>query len=432
MAPSAAQPGEPRRPLRSVLIIAYHFPPLGGPGVQRTLGFARHLPAEGWRPTVVTSDGRGYWAQDPGLLDRLPTSVDVVRVPEGRVGQGIRAARRWLPARARPAIDRALFVPDLQVTWAPAAARAALAAARREPPEVVFATGAPWSSLLVGRAVARRLGRPLLADLRDPWTDGTVFRPASPAHRRLHRALEGAVHRDAAWVVANTQGNLDALRESFPVTRAKSSFIPNGWDEPDFAEVGPRTEEVGLRVGFAGNFYAGRDGADVLALFAEAAARTPDLARRLRLRFVGRTEVRAAARVAGLSVPIEELGYRPLPRALALLAECRAGLVTVPAEAHPGWVPQKLYQQLRLGQPILTLAPPGDAARLTVEAGQRWIDLSGPDPAGQLAAALVDVEAGRVASPPPAMVARYDRRRLTEALARRLDACAPRPASGPA
>ena len=42
---------------RHVLTLAYHFPPVGGAGVQRMLQLSRRLPALGWEQTVITGPG---------------------------------------------------------------------------------------------------------------------------------------------------------------------------------------------------------------------------------------------------------------------------------------------------------------------------------------------------------------------------------------
>lgn len=44
--------------MKRVLIVAYYFPPSGGPGVQRVLKFVKYLPEFGWEPAVLTvADG---------------------------------------------------------------------------------------------------------------------------------------------------------------------------------------------------------------------------------------------------------------------------------------------------------------------------------------------------------------------------------------
>ena len=68
---------EPKRSDRKVLMIAYAFPPTGGPGVQRSAKFAKYLPQFGWLPTVWTADEVDGLPRDPTLCDELPSEVVV-------------------------------------------------------------------------------------------------------------------------------------------------------------------------------------------------------------------------------------------------------------------------------------------------------------------------------------------------------------------
>jgi hypothetical protein len=44
--------------MKSVVMIAYFFPPEGNVGSYRPLRFARHLPFFGWQPTVISIDAK--------------------------------------------------------------------------------------------------------------------------------------------------------------------------------------------------------------------------------------------------------------------------------------------------------------------------------------------------------------------------------------
>src|SRR5207253_8074720 len=84
-APSILYPSRPSRTAatfdetrlsKSVLYLAYFFPPRGGAGVQRSLKFAKYLPEFGWRPLIVANgalaaDGVTRM-QDSSLLRDLP------------------------------------------------------------------------------------------------------------------------------------------------------------------------------------------------------------------------------------------------------------------------------------------------------------------------------------------------------------------------
>src|SRR3990167_2805273 len=70
--------------VKTVLFIAYYFPPILAPGAMRPLGFCRYLETYGWRPWVLTtSPGSVYppHQMDEELLDRLPPGLKIESVP---------------------------------------------------------------------------------------------------------------------------------------------------------------------------------------------------------------------------------------------------------------------------------------------------------------------------------------------------------------
>src|SRR5947208_16473187 len=66
--------------MRSVIMIAYSFPPEGNAGVYRPLRFVRYLPTMGWNASVISLDTHCYERYDPGLLDLVPSATEVIRV----------------------------------------------------------------------------------------------------------------------------------------------------------------------------------------------------------------------------------------------------------------------------------------------------------------------------------------------------------------
>src|SRR6266446_4990203 len=79
--------------MRSVIMIAYAFPPEGNAGVYRPLRFVRHLPTMGWNPSVIALDTHCYERYDPGLLDLVPSETEVIRVCGRDPWQAIQARR---------------------------------------------------------------------------------------------------------------------------------------------------------------------------------------------------------------------------------------------------------------------------------------------------------------------------------------------------
>ncbi len=405
--------------MREVLFIAYLFPPLGGGGVQRTLGFVRHLPANGWRPTVICADDDApYWARDPGLVQRVPHEATIVRVPAGWPGSAAQWVRRAIPNDMRPTFDRTVFVPDRQAPWGPKALQAALRLAEEYRFAALYSTGSPWTNHLVAAAVQARTGLPWVADFRDPWTQNSTFAPVTRAHAALHRSLENMVYQRAQRIVANTAGHMRSVQQAFPVSHDKISFIPNGYAESDFSR--PRFAAASrepVLLGYAGSFYPGREPEDLLDLLRRASTAAPPF----RLRLMGNTQVGSGARAFGLGDAVEELGYLNQTDMLDRLGECHATVVTLPGTPRPAdTVPQKLYLYLRLGRPILGVLPPGDAADLIRLAGEQHLIQDPVAPDGEATAAwLHRLAIGEIPDIPAdsIVVQRHARDVLTQRLA---------------
>ncbi|GAK90691.1 TPR/glycosyl transferase domain protein [Nonlabens ulvanivorans] len=66
---------------KTVLIIAYYWPPAGGPGVQRWLKFATYLGQHDFDVTVVVPDNADYPIVDESLIEEVPDHISIIKVP---------------------------------------------------------------------------------------------------------------------------------------------------------------------------------------------------------------------------------------------------------------------------------------------------------------------------------------------------------------
>ena len=91
-----------------VLLVSYHYPPMGGAGVQRALKFSKYLGDFDVQCTVLAAHDPGY-QQDPSLLAEIPGTVRVLRIEHRpllqralawRAGAGRGAAAAAAPAQA--------------------------------------------------------------------------------------------------------------------------------------------------------------------------------------------------------------------------------------------------------------------------------------------------------------------------------------------
>jgi len=61
--------------MKSVVMIAYNFPPEGNAGTYRPLRFVGHLLSIGWQPTVITLETDFYERYDSSLLSLVPEGI---------------------------------------------------------------------------------------------------------------------------------------------------------------------------------------------------------------------------------------------------------------------------------------------------------------------------------------------------------------------
>jgi glycosyltransferase involved in cell wall biosynthesis len=431
-----------------LLLVSHYFPPMGGAGVQRALKFVRYLGDFGVQPVVLAGDDPAY-LQDPSLLAELPAGLRVLRVPHRN------ALQRMLALRRSPAADStataaprtaardallgawaALQWPDERGGWARAAWAPARQLLRDEGIELVLSSAPPVAAHALARRLARDAGLPWVADWRDLWADN----PGNPApawRRALERRVEARWLRDAAGVVAVTP----AWQRRYAAqlgARCPVAWIPNGYDEADFASLpavptDPVTADGALRLVHTGSFYGPRDPAPLLDALDRLLATRPPGARALKLRLVGALGGRFEAALAGFEARhpgvIERRPYVPHAEALAEMRAADALLLVVgagdgrQADVVAGTLPGKLFEYLRADRPVLLLGDPaGDAAALLRQHGRGWIaDETQPAAIAAALAALCD--APPAPASPAADVPRFERRALAGELASFLRDC---------
>lgn len=430
---------------RRLLVVAYAFPPCGGAGVQRTAKFVRHLPENGWVPTVLTVVPSCYGVKDDS---DTPEGIDVLRTfhldPVVRFGRtpvldapppGVTKSRfprvsfltRAVRSVARSAwttLERTVLIPDPAVLWSPRAVAAGLLAQRRRRFDLIYATGEPYSDFLIAQALSSLTKVPFVVDMRDPWSLATYRSTSFSARRlRVERWLEERVlARCRACIFANRA--MDLYAEAFPRWSEKFRYIPNGYDAADFEGVPPRSFP-NFTIVHTGTFLDGYRTAEAfLTGLKQLAEAEPKLVEGLEVHFVGKIgPERDAIRRLGLGSLVRQTGYLPHRESVGYLKG--ADLLLLVGGSHLWEETGKVYEYLAAGRPILALVHPQGAAAdlLRRYPGARIVDRE--DAAGARAALVDALGRGRVApeSPRPEWVDRYERRLLTGKLAEVLDGC---------
>lgn len=414
-------------PARAVLMIAYYFPPIGGPGVFRPLKFVKYLPRCGWRPLVVAG-GRNDpdFKDDPGLLGDVPPEAVVERV-DFPWDTPWRRLRQWLYAHRLGRIGHALECAfDFPCRFREWTARAEAVAERlivAHRPEVLWVTAPPFSSLVLGRRLAQRHGLPWIADCRDPWSTNDFLLDSMPRWmRRRHRRVERAVLRAADCVVCTNEGLERELARVLDPGRVV--VLPNGYDAGDFQDFGPPPAPGDrVRLVHVGATYGEYGPQPLREALAEAARTRDPLLGAVELSFVGGTHV-AFDGLDPLKVVIEpRIGH---DEALKRMRDAQVLFLAWSSSWLSTTISGKLYEYLATGRPVLAIVPPGCAAAEVVRrsgAGR----VADPDRPEEILDALrrcVRVARGEEApfARDEAYVRSFSREQLTRRLAGLLDA----------
>lgn len=406
---------------RTLLLVAYFFPPLGGGGVQRWVKLLKYLRPLGWRSEVVTVKAQSYWVLDETLAADVPEDTVVHRTASLTGLDLLRSIRRHRRTAVQKAeavrstggfqtlrwLTSCVLVPDAYLGWFPFALAAARARIERGGIDVLLTTSSPDSAHLVGLVLRERTGVPWVADFRDPWVRRLTFRAPTPLHARVQTWLEGRVLARADCVlVTNEATRADFLARYPELPKAKLVVLPNGFDPSDLApgatSAGRSASDPGRRFVLAhtGLLSGKRSLAPLLQGLRVLFEHRPELRSRLLVRQIGPRESvnDALVRQHGLSDVVEFGPPSRHPEVLQAMAVAD-GLLLLEADAPQGSLitPGKIFEYLAVGRPILALVPPGPAADLVAEfdagvvvrpsdvagiaaALESWLTLSPPEP----------------------------------------------------
>jgi hypothetical protein len=394
--------------MKKLLVIANPYPPMASAGTTRVVRFLRHLPDEGWEPSVLTATATGPAAVPPGV--RVARAA--VPWPKQLLGGGRRSTK----------VNRWVAVPDPYFAWVGPAIMKGREIFKRERFDVIFSSSPRASVHLVAAVLSEHAGVPWLADYRDPWSTYQFRQYPTRGHKAAHARLESWALERAGAVTAVNRPIVDDLVARHPWLADRAHVLPNGFDRAE------QPADVSLGEGFwivhTGRLY-GRE--QQVSAFLEALATLPADVKTL---FVGVDEsrVRPDADRLGLGDRVRVEPLVPLPVALGYQRAADALLLV--NGRRPESMSSKVFEYLQAGRPIFAISPAGSAARALFEEVGGGTCVLPDDPMGEsLASFIAEARAGSAAVAAPAALDRYELGRLTSDLAAILDGLEGPPAS---
>lgn len=262
--------------------------------------------------------------------------------------------------------------------------------------DVIFATGSPWSGLLVGLLISKATGKPLLADFRDPWMNNPFHNSKGKLLDRWSKRLEKMVVTHASAISLNTEPLMKDFLERYPSLPAHHFFVlPNGFDMADFKGLTPEPANQGkgiLTLCHAGFLYGVRDPAVLLNAIKSANAELAPHNKSIRFQQIGDVQLsydihtQYASMIKDGSLILD--APRPYQECLRALGD--ADWVVNVQPATKSQVPSKLYDYLAINRPILNITPEdGALGQLVIKHGLgKLFDF---DDEKKITAALIDI-----------------------------------------
>ncbi len=376
--------------MKSILFLAYYYPPVNNAGTQRIEKFAKYLPGFGFKPIILTTfhflnpyrslktfrlslkapklePGEGFVYRAGELRNIIRSggeqSKDISGYSEDRGG--------FWKKRVKSFFKTWLLIPDSKITWLPFAFLKALWITRKQRVEYIVSSFPPASSHLLALILKKCTYLKWIADFRDGWCLDPLD-PAlahSPTRLFLDKILERLVVKNCDKILVTSPAVGEYFRAS-----GKVELLTNGFDRDDFITARKnlarfKNLEKYFVISHTGAFHLSHPGNTpeyFLSALKQAFAEHPEMRRRVKVFFLGNLteqEIKLASRM-GPGAAVKVLGPRSHQETIQyrLISDLLL-LIDRPTKKKSTYIHGKLFEHLASHKPILALLPPKSACR---------------------------------------------------------------------
>jgi glycosyltransferase involved in cell wall biosynthesis len=352
-----------------ILVISYHYSFSENTGSLRSRAMVKYLPKNGIEVAVLS-----YRAQ----RDAVSFTDDMVGVKD--VNRDTVPLPVYYAWRIRQYGLRALgFHRGVQEYWRDAALTHADEIMERIHPDAILASYPSAEAFEIGVALAERYGLPLISDFRD----GLLFEPIETtalqrnATRHYYEALEARVVAASRLILTVSEPISNYFRERYAHRNVMT--LHNGFDPNDIVvDVNAELPTDVINVVHTGRLDLSRldtsgkgravDGLGAaLRMLLE---RSPEMARKVQVHFVGQLTTAEISRLEPLAGQGIVKLWGHMPRARALGFQRKADillLITAPDKASIAT--GKIFEYLAANKPILALTRGTEAERIVKDTG---------------------------------------------------------------
>lgn len=367
--------------MKNVLIIAYYWPPAGGPGVQRWLKFVKYLPEYGIKPIVYVPENAAYPIIDHGLIKEIPKDVIILKKPikepykfasffsrkkTKTISSGLIKA-----AKKQSFIEKILlyirgnyFIPDARIGWVNPSVAYLCKYIKQHPVDAIITTGPPHSMHLIGMELQKRFAIKWFADFRDPWTTIGYHKELKLTDKSAckHKQLEKEVLNTADVIITTSY---TTKKEFEKITTKPIHVITNGYDIETIEK--PLLDDR-FTISHIGSLLSQRNPRILWKALKEILKENEQFRKDFQLQLIGKvsSEILETINEFKLDSYLKIVGYVSHNEALKYQRSSQILLlIEVDSIETIGIIPGKLFEYMAAERPILAIGPEGsDLAEL--------------------------------------------------------------------
>lgn len=215
--------------LKRILIISYHFPPGMNSQAQHVKNVAQTL-SDYYDVTVLTACSGDLFHEDAQKFDfniiyEKPGIFHKVSAPKIKDDRG--SFYKIIKTNKIIHYFKKRLIPDSVIDWRKKAFNRAMSLTFRKDFDLIISVATPYTDLLVGDSVAKKIQCPHIAIYADPWYgEGSVRR--SKLRTSLEKKLEEKILKNVDKAFFVTQNTMNYYKQIFPKLGNKFNYYYMG------------------------------------------------------------------------------------------------------------------------------------------------------------------------------------------------------------
>ena len=359
--------------MKKVLIIAYYWPPAGGPGVQRWLKFVKYLPDFDIEPIVYVPENANYPIIDQDLETEVNKNVIVLKQPikepyklasifskksTSTISSGIIKAekKQSFVEKMLLYVRGNFFIPDARVGWVNPSVDYLSNYIKTNAVDVIITTGPPHSMHLIGLELQKRFAVKWIADFRDPWTSIGYHKELKLTEKsaQKHKDLERLVLTKADTILTTS---FTTKQEFAEITQKPIHVITNGYDIESIEK--PALDNK-FTISHIGSLLSKRNPHILWKALNEILQENEQFRSDFELQLIGKvsSEIIDTIKEFQLDAYLNVLGYVSHTEALKYQRSSQVLLlIEIDSFETIGIIPGKLFEYMAAERPILAIGP---------------------------------------------------------------------------